>query len=111
MSDYIASFFGVAMLSESGFQFKLIKRLQHMFPDCFIIRTGASDNQGVPDILILWGDRWAMLECKKSASSRIRPNQQYFVDMFNGMSFAAFIWPEIEEEVLYALQQSFDFNR
>ena len=40
-----------------------------------------------------------------------RPNQLYYVEKFNAWSFSAFIYPENEEEVLYALQRSFQNRR
>lgn len=94
------------MRSEAAYQKDLIGRLQVMFPDCFIIKNDASARQGIPDLLILWGSRWAMLEVKLSARSPIQPNQEYYVDMFGEMSFAAFIYPENEEQVLYDLQSA-----
>ena len=92
------------MKRETVYQAELIKKLNRMFPGCFIIKNDPSQNQGVPDLLILFGIQWAMLEVKRSGSAPSRPNQSYFVDMFNGMSFAAFIYPENEQEVLSALQ-------
>ena len=92
------------MKSERVFQAELVKKLNKRFPGCFIIRNDPSQNQGVPDLLILFGIQWAMLEVKKSADAPPRPNQPYFVDLFNNMSFAAFIYPVNEEEVLSALQ-------
>jgi Holliday junction resolvase len=92
---------------ESEFQRKLVARIIHMFPGCEVIKQDASKTQGVPDLLILWRNKWAMLEVKRSAKAAVRPNQQYYVDFFNGMSFAAFIYPENEEEVLSALQHAF----
>jgi hypothetical protein len=95
-------------MREVAYQAKLIKRLQVLFPECFILKNPPSENQGIPDILILFRDRWAMLEVK--VSTRIQPNQIYFIDMFNEMSFAAFIHPQNEEQVLYDLQSAFGAN-
>lgn len=94
-------------MREVAYQSKLIKKLQAMFPGCFILRNDPSLNQGIPDILILFGDRWAMLEVKVDRHSHQRPNQPYYVDLFNEMSFAAFIHPRNEEQVLHDLQSAF----
>jgi hypothetical protein len=91
---------------ESGFQDRLIAELEDLFPGCMIFKM--DQIQGIPDLLILYGDRWAMLECKQFAGARRRPNQEYYVDKMNRMSFAAFIYPENKEEVLYELQRSFE---
>lgn len=95
------------MRSEAAYQAKLIKKLQVMFPGCYIFKNDPAELQGVPDILMLFGDRWSMLETKRSVSAPIQPNQEYYVDLFNSMSFASFISPEVEEQVLNDLQQSF----
>lgn len=93
-------------MREVTYQRKLINKLQAMFPGCYILKNDPSENQGIPDILILFGDRWAMLEVKLSRSSYEQPNQAYFIDIFNAMSFAAFIHPQNEEQVLHDLQST-----
>lgn len=93
---------------ESGFQDRLIKKIENRFPGCMIMKLDSSYIQGIPDLLILFGDKWAVLECKKHASARRQPNQEYYVDLMNKMSFARFVSPENEEEVLYELQQAFE---
>lgn len=94
-------------MNEGVYQNKLIKKLQIIFPGCFILKNDPGTNQGIPDILILFGKRWAMLEVKISPRSRIQPNQRHYVDLFDEMSFCAFINPDNELEVLNDLQQSF----
>lgn len=96
---------------ESRFQAGLKKELRQMFPGCIVTKMDSSDIQGLPDLLILHNDRWAVLECKQSASAKKRPNQQYYVDKMNDMSFARFICPENKEEVFHDLQESFESSR
>lgn len=93
-------------MRESTYQNKLIVKLQKMFPGCFIMKNDPSLNQGVPDLLILFRDRWAMLEVKVSSTADEQPNQPYFVKLFNKMSFAAFIHPQNEKQVLNDLQST-----
>lgn len=93
---------------ESKFQSGLIKDLKKMFPGCFVMKTDPTYIQGLPDLLILFKDRWAALECKKSATATKRPNQEYYVDQMNDMSFSRFIYPENKETVLNELQQTFN---
>lgn len=98
-------------MRESAYQTKLIKKLKDLLPGCFIQKNDPVRNQGVPDLLILHKDRWAMLEVKKSATADERPNQRHHVDKFNDMSFAAIICPQNEAEVLDALQSTFGSSR
>lgn len=91
---------------EGKFQSDLKKKLRSKFPGCFITKLDPNDIQGVPDLLILWNDKWAVLECKRSANAPHRPNQDYYVNMLNEMSYSAFIFPENEEVVLDELQQA-----
>lgn len=93
---------------ESKFQSDLIKEIKGRFPDCIVMKNDASYIQGIPDLLILSGDKWASLECKKSSKAKHRPNQDYYVDKMNEMSFSAFIYPENKEEVLDELGRSFE---
>ena len=93
---------------ESKFQSDLKKELKEMFKGCIVAKLDSGDIQGIPDLLILYKNKWATLECKKSNRASKRPNQQYYVDMMNDMSFSRFICPENKEEVLHDLQQSFE---
>lgn len=95
------------MARESKFQSDLIKELKIRFPGCFVTKLDSGHTQGIPDLLILWNDRWATLECKKSKNAKHQPNQNYYVNKMNEMSFSAFIYPENKEEVLHELQQAF----
>lgn len=98
-------------MRERVYQAGLIKRLHRRFPGCVVLKNDPEYMQGIPDLSVFWGMRWAMLEVKASADAPSDPNQEYYVRVFNEMSFAAFIYPEIEEEVLYALQRSFEPQR
>lgn len=92
---------------ESKFQADLISELRMMFPGCYILKNDPNYIQGIPDLLILYQDRWAALEVKKNRQAHLQPNQRWYIDAFNRMSFAAVIYPDNKEEVLDALQQAF----
>ena len=92
---------------ESKFQAELKKELKQKFNGCIVTKLDSGDIQGIPDLLILYKDKWATLECKKNEKASKRPNQQYYVDKMNEMSFARFVYPENKQEVLDELYQTF----
>lgn len=94
-------------MRENEYQPRLIKKLERLFPGCVILKNDSAYIQGIPDLLVLWGDRWAMLEVKASETSKIQVNQPYWVERLGEMSFAAFIYPSNEQDVLRGLEQAF----
>ena len=94
-------------MKESEYQSKLKKRLQQDFPDAIIQKLDSGVKQGVPDLLILNGNKWAALEVKRTQKSTHRPNQDYYVKRMNEMSYASFVYPENEEEVVDELKKVF----
>lgn len=96
---------------ESEWQPLLNKELKRVLPGCFIIKLDANQVQGIPDQLVLWEDRWAILETKRGFRARKQPNQDYYVDLFGSMSFSAFVSPDNLDEVLDALQTAFRRRR
>lgn len=93
---------------ESRYQAKLIRKLKDLFPGCMVFKMDPNYIQGIPDLLVLYEDQWAMLEVKRSEDESRRPNQDYYVDKLNKMSFSSFIFPENEEEVLDDLELTFE---
>jgi hypothetical protein len=98
-------------MTERQYQRELVLRIKNRWPDCFVMRNDVLHNQGVPDILILFNNTWAMLEVKMADNSRRQPNQEHYVDRFSHMSFAAFINPSNEEAVLNDLQSTLGLPR
>lgn len=92
---------------ERDFQAKFISNLKKQFPGCVVMKNDANYIQGIPDLILLYKNHWAALECKKSSGASKRPNQEYYVDKMNEMSFSRFVYPENQEEVLHELQQAF----
>lgn len=93
---------------ESEFQKKLIDEIKQRYHGCIVMKNDPTYIQGIPDLLILYKNKWAALECKKNKSSSRQPNQKYYVDTMADMSFASFIYPENKEEVLDELQRAFE---
>ena len=88
---------------ENKFQSNLIKEIKERAPGCIVMKNDSSYIQGIPDLLILHGERWGALEVKKNSKAKHQPNQDYYVDKMNNMSFASFICPENKEVVLNEL--------
>ena len=92
---------------ENKFQANLIKEIKQIFPGCIVMKNDASYIQGIPDLLVLYRDKWASLEVKKSANAKKQPNQQHYVGLMNEMSFSRFISPENKDEILNELHLYF----
>ena len=93
---------------ENKFQANLIKELKKLFPGCIVMKNDSSYIQGIPDLLVLYRDKWFSLECKKNASASKRPNQDYYVGLMDEMSFSRFICPENKDEILTELVNKFN---
>ena len=96
---------------ESCFKTELIKEIRKRLPGCIVCHLDPTETQGLPDILVLHNDKWAALEGKRNATASHRPNQDYYVEMMNRMSYAAFIYPENKEDILRDLQSALEPHR
>ena len=85
-------------MKESIFQSEIKKTIKEKLPNAIIKKQDGL--QGFPDLLILNGNKWAMLECKNSSKAHHQPNQDIYIQKLNEMSYASFIFPENKEEVL-----------
>ena len=94
------------MKNENHFQSDLIKEIETMLPGSMVLKNDPNHIQGIPDLTILYKDRWATLECKKSSKATHQANQDYYVETMNNMSYSAFIFPENKQEVLNELQHA-----
>lgn len=93
-------------MRESQFQAQLIKKLSKMLPGIIILKNDPNYIQGIPDLILLYKNRWAALEVKRGAMASVRPNQAHYVRTMYAMSYAAFIYPENESEILNEVQRS-----
>ena len=96
---------------ESKFQKKLIRELKERYPDAIVFKTDPHYIQGFPDLIILHKKHWGALECKRSEDAKHQPNQDYWVNRMNKMSFASFIFPKNKKEVLNGLQSTLEPRR
>ena len=95
------------MITENAYQRKLIQKIKRVFPEAMVLKNNPNYIQGIPDLIIMHGSQWAALEVKRSESSPSRPNQEYYVDAMQEMSYARFIYPENEREIFDELKQLF----
>lgn len=95
-------------MAENQFQSKLRKKIEKRFPGSITLKNDPSVNRGIPDLLVLYNGHWAALECKDCLSEvGKKKNQVYHVSKLNKMSYASFICPEMEEDVLNEMEQAF----
>ena len=94
-------------MKESKFQAGIKKEIKNKLHGAIIMKTDPRQIQGIPDLLILYKDKWAMLECKDDPKANKRPNQSHYISKIDSMSFARFINPENKKEVLNDLQRAF----
>lgn len=92
---------------ERKFQANLVKEIKSLFPGSIVMKLDSGYMQGIPDLLVLWKNKWATLEVKRAESATKQPNQEYYVNLMNGMSFSRFISPENKQEVLDELCKTF----
>lgn len=92
---------------ESAFQKGLIDEIRRRYPGCVILKNDSGYIQGFPDWTILYKDKWAVLEAKREKNANRQPNQEYYVNKLDNMSFSRFVYPENEEEVLEGLKKVF----
>jgi hypothetical protein len=96
---------------ESIYQGKLIKKLERMFPGIIILKNDSDLRQGIPDLILLYNDRWAALEVKAYKDAPTQPNQFWYITKMDEMSYAEFIYPENEVEVFSDLHETFRTRR
>lgn len=92
---------------ESKFQKELMDEIKERYPGCVVLKNDSSYIQGFPDWTILYKDKWAVLEAKREKGAKKQPNQDYYVEQLNNMSFSRFVYPENKDEVLRELQEIF----
>lgn len=96
---------------ESEFQAELIKELKALYPGSLILKNDSALRQGIPDLVVLYKNKWVMLEVKAYEKAAHQPNQDWYIEMCDDMSFAAFIYPENKERILDEIQKTFRFAR
>ena len=96
---------------ENKFKQILKEEIEYRIPNSIVIFLDPTYFQGIPDLLILFKKKWAMLEVKKSKKESYQPNQEWYIALFNKMSFASVIYPENKEEVLNEMERALRSSR
>lgn len=92
---------------EKDFQKDLMDEIRERYPGCVIMKNDSGYIQGIPDWTILYKDKWAVLEAKRDRKAKKQPNQEYYVDQLNKMSYSRIVYPENKDEVLSELHKIF----
>lgn len=92
---------------ESTFKTKIKNEIEEMLPGCIVVHLDPTEIQGIPDMLVLYENKWAALEGKQTINASHRPNQDYYVELMDHMSFATFVYPENKDRVLKELYNYF----
>lgn len=98
------------LMLERDYQAQLIKKLRRKFRGCIILKNDSEYLQGIPDLTILFEDRWATLEVKAAEDSPTQPNQCYYVDLLDIMSYSSFVYPANEDAVIQDLKDHFQIR-
>ena len=98
----------IFFMRESDFQRNLVRKIKNTFKGSLVFKGPSNQYQGIPDLIILYKNKWAALECKQTLKSKKQNNQPYYVKLMNEMSFARVIAPENEKEVMDDLQRAFE---
>lgn len=98
---------------ETDYQNKILKPAIHeRFPGCFVFKQDESQCQGIPDLIVLYGNQYAIIECKRSAKAKYRPNQEFYLDMFTKWNVLAMTsYPENFEWTLEMLEGYFNADK
>lgn len=94
---------------ESVFQSKLIKDIKKKFPGCIVLKNDPKYLHGFPDLTILYLGFYYVLEVKKSRDDYLKSvkrqkNQAYYISKLKN---ASYIYPEIKEDVIHAMEEAF----
>lgn len=98
-------------MQERDFQPKLIKEIKERLPGCLVMKNDANYIQGIPDLSVLYGSKWALLEVKKSNKASKQPNQPYYIQYAKDNAYGAIVSPENKEDILNELQQALQPDR
>lgn len=96
---------------EGDYQKDIIDRIKEVLPGAIVLKNDSGYVQGIPDLSIFYGDKYAMLEVKKSEHDYIhneQPNQEDYIQQFHDWGVCSyFIYPEVDDKVFADLTRYF----
>lgn len=93
-------------MKENEFQMKLKKKIKKAVPGSVVLKNSPNDILGIPDLTVLGPNgKYAILECKRASDSNIQALQDYYVEKFNKSSYATFVSPANQKEVIEDLKR------
>ena len=66
---------------ENSIQPDIIKEIEQRYPNCIVLKNDANYKQGIPDLTIMYRDKYAMLETKRDENAKYRPNQETYLKL------------------------------
>ena len=96
---------------ESKFQKDFIDEAKERNPGLSAWKKDASYIKAIQDWTLIYEDKWAVLEMKKERGAHKQPNQEYYVNKLDKMSFSRFVFPENRDEVFEDLDRFFKRKR
>lgn len=98
-----------ANMIEGTYRSKLIKKLKVHFPGLIVLHNNPNQIKGIPDLTLLYHNRYAMLETKMAPNSSKRPNQDTWISYFERQgAFSAFVNASNEKEIINELRRYFE---
>jgi hypothetical protein len=98
-------------MKEASYSMSLKRELRAEFPGIVIVKNDPELQQGFPDLMLLYKNRWAALEVKADYLAPHQPNQDYWIEHLDSMSMAAFIFPENHDAIMEELRKHFNGRR
>lgn len=94
-------------MNENEYQMELIKKIENeVLPGSIVLKNDPNFIQGIPDLIVLYLDKYAILEVKKNKKAKYRPNQEWYLSHFGKHVYSETIYPENEEDILDGLQSA-----
>lgn len=96
------------MKLESTFEKEFCKALRQTLGERYTYTFKLTAAKGIPDRLILYKDKYALLEFKQYKNAKKQPGQETWVGHFDNLAYAAIVYPENAEKVMQDILNYFE---